>query len=83
MYAPFLDDHLRFLKTVEDFAIEALVPEFLLCRSGLFARKGNRLALCLQHLNLAKLRHDLLRHKSFLAIFFFLLPSRFAFWGIT
>jgi hypothetical protein len=37
----------------------------LLCRSGFFARKGDRLALCLQHLDLAKLRHDLLRRKSF------------------
>ena len=58
-----LDDRLRFLETVEDLAIEAFIPE-LLCRSGFLTGNGNRLALCLQHLNLAKLRHDLVRRKS-------------------
>ena len=29
--APFLDDHLGFLETVEDLAIEALSPELLGC----------------------------------------------------
>lgn len=36
----------------------------LLRRPGFLAGHGNRLALSLQHLNLAKLRHDLLRRKS-------------------
>jgi len=62
--APLLDDHLCFPETVEDFPIEALIPE-LFRRPGFLAGHGNRLALSLQYLDLAQLRHDLLRRKSF------------------
>jgi hypothetical protein len=37
----------------------------LLCRSSFLASHSNCLALCLQHLNLAKLRYNLLRRKSY------------------
>jgi hypothetical protein len=42
---------------------EAFILE-LLCRPGFLAGRGNRLALSLQHLNLTKNGHNLLRRKS-------------------
>jgi hypothetical protein len=50
--APHLDDHLGLPEAVEDFAIEAFIPE-LLGRSGFLAGYSNRLSLRLQHFNLA------------------------------
>jgi hypothetical protein len=61
--APILDDRLCLSETVKDLAIEAFVPE-LLCRPDFLAGHGNRLALSLQYLNLARLRHNLLSSKS-------------------
>ena len=65
MDAAFLDDPLGFFEAVEDLAIEAFIPELLLGCSGFLPSHSNRFALGLQHLNLAKLRYNLLRRKSF------------------
>jgi len=57
--APAFDHCLSFLNAVEDFTVQAFVPE-LLRRSGFLAGRSNAFALSLQDLDLPELRNDLL-----------------------
>jgi hypothetical protein len=69
----FLQPAVLALKLLQSFGLINTKPTILiaptivalLCRSGFLTSQSNRFALGLQYLNLAKLRHDLLRAKSF------------------
>src|SRR5450631_4144743 len=64
--SPLLDDDLRFLQAVEDFAVQQLIAKTLQRYARIPAGHRRRFALRHRHFNLAKQRYDLLRAKPLL-----------------